>query len=290
MIVILGGRGYIGHALQRALLRSELPFAVISRQTVDYTHADSLRLFLLECHADFVINAAGYVGQPNIDACEVNKSECLNANTGLAATVRSVCEPMQIPWGHISSGCIYTGSKSDGSAFTEVDTPNFTFRQNNCSFYSGCKALAEEIQADAERCYIWRPRMPFSHIDSPRNYISKVLHYERLLDATNSLSCLEEFADACVACWKNRVPYGIYNLTNPGSVTTRQVVSLIQKYQLTKKQFSYFESERHFMATAAKAPRSNCILDCRKAMDAGLKLTDVHEALERSIQNWKQLS
>jgi dTDP-4-dehydrorhamnose reductase len=290
MIVILGGRGYIGHSLQRALLRSDLPFQLVSRRTVDYTHPEWLRGFLRECHADFVINAAGYVGQPNIDTCEVNKSECLNANTGLPGTIRSVCEQLQIPWGHVSSGCIYTGSRTDGSAFTEMDAPNFSFRHNNCSFYSGCKAMAEEILADAEQCYIWRPRMPFNHIDSPRNYISKVLQYEMLLDATNSLTHLDEFADACVACWKNRVPFGIYNLTNPGRVTTRQVVSLIQKYRLTKKQFCYFDSEQHFMATAAKAPRSNCILDCTKAIAAGLKLTNVHEALERSIRNWQALA
>src|SRR6185503_4612969 len=107
---------------------------------------------------------------------------------------RQACEQVNIPWGHISSGCIYTGSKPDGSGFGEQDRPNFTFRQNNCSFYSGCKALAEELLADAERCYLWRPRMPFSHRDAPKNYLSKILNYEKLLDVTNSLSELDEFA------------------------------------------------------------------------------------------------
>jgi hypothetical protein len=45
-------------------------------------------------------------------------------------------------WKSGSSGCIYTGSRPDGSGFTEENPPNFNFRQNNCSFYSGTKALA----------------------------------------------------------------------------------------------------------------------------------------------------
>ena len=287
MIVILGGSGFIGRAFQESLTRSGLSFEVVSRRTVDYTDERTLVAFLRERRPEFLINAAGYVGTPNIDACELNKVECLRTNTSLPGIIRTACEQSNIPWGHVSSGCIYTGSKQNNSGFTEQDCPNFSFRQDNCSFYSGCKALAEEILIGADKCYIWRPRMPFSHTDSPRNYISKVLNYEKLLDATNSLSQLNEFADACVDCWKRHVPYGVYNLTNPGSATTRQVVALIQRFRLSDRQFQYFESEDEFMRLVAKAPRSNCVLDCSKAISVGLKLTDVSLALEHAVQMWQ---
>ncbi len=48
-----------------------------------------------------------------------------------------------------------TGSRPDGSGFTEEDAPNFTFRQNNCSFYSRTKALGEEVLTSYQRL-IWR--------------------------------------------------------------------------------------------------------------------------------------
>jgi len=51
-------------------------------------------------------------------------------------------------------GCIFTGAHPDGSGFSEEDAPNFDFRHNNCSFYSGSKALGEEILRGAESCYI----------------------------------------------------------------------------------------------------------------------------------------
>ena len=36
---------------------------------------------------------------------------------------RQACEAANVPWGHVSSGCIYTGSRPDGSGFTEEDAP-----------------------------------------------------------------------------------------------------------------------------------------------------------------------
>jgi hypothetical protein len=88
-----------------------------------------------------------------------------------------------VPWGHVSSGCIYTGSRPDGRGFTETDTPNFTFRTNNCSFYSGTKALGEEVLAGKPNVYIWRLRIPFDHVDNPRNFLTKLIRYQRLLEA-----------------------------------------------------------------------------------------------------------
>lgn len=288
MVILLGGSGYVGSAIGRALDRARVPYRSLSRSEVDYSDRETLGRFLAQQRPEFLINAAGYTGRPNVDACEVHRTECLDGNAVLPGVVRGVCEDQQIPWGHVSSGCIYTGARPDGSGFTEWDPPNFSFRRNNCSFYSGCKALGEEVLEGAERCYVWRLRIPFNHIDSSRNYISKLMRYDRLLDATNSLSHLEEFSEACVACWLQQVDFGTYNLTNPGSVTTREVVELIGRHGLTDREFQFFESEDQFMHQAAKAPRSNCVLDSNKAVQAGLPLSPVREALENALRNWKK--
>jgi dTDP-4-dehydrorhamnose reductase len=57
--------------------------------------------------------------------------------------------------------------------FTETDTPNFSFRDPPCSFYSGTKALGEEAMAGIGQSYIWRLRIPFDEFDNARNYLSK---------------------------------------------------------------------------------------------------------------------
>jgi dTDP-4-dehydrorhamnose reductase len=286
MILLLGGSGYVGSAYQALFARRGLLFRNLRRADLDYTDRAVLTGLLRREKPDFLINAAGYTGKPNVDACELHKSECLMGNAVLPGTVAQACADAGVPWGHVSSGCIFTGARPDGSGFSETDTPNFTFRTNNCSFYSGTKALGEEALAGAPNAYVWRLRIPFNEVDSARNYLSKLMRYSTLLDAENSISQLDEFVAATLACWEKRVPFGTYNVTNPGHVTTREVVGLIKKTGVSAKEFQFFADEAEFMRTAAKTPRSNCVMDSRKLAATGIKLTEVHEAVERDLRRW----
>jgi dTDP-4-dehydrorhamnose reductase len=288
MIYLLGGSGYVGHAYQALLTRKGIAFKNLRRAELDYTNRDTLRAALLRDKPEFLINAAGYTGKPNVDACELHKHECLFGNAVVPGIIAEACTDAGVPWGHVSSGCIYTGARPDGSGFTEADTPNFTFRTNNCSFYSGSKALGEEVLSGKPSVYIWRLRIPFDHIDNPRNYLTKLIRYQRLLEATNSISELHEFCAATFACWEKRVPFGIYNVTNPGQVTTHEVVDLIKKSGVSNKDFVFFKNEDEFMHVAAKTPRSNCVMDSGKLASAGITMTEVHEAVARDLKSWRK--
>jgi dTDP-4-dehydrorhamnose reductase len=283
-LAILGATGYVGSALREHCSNAGVSALVLDRNST--TSVETLRDAIRQSCADGLINCAGYTGKPNVDACELHKTECLFGNSVLPGLIRQACEELKLPWGHVSSGCIFTGSRSDGTGFCEEDPPNFSFRQNNCSFYSGCKALGEEVLEGAQKCYVWRLRIPFENTPNPRNYLQKLISYQRLLDAENSLSQLDEFVAACLDSFQLQIPYGTYNLTNPGSVWTHEVVELIKKSGVCSKTFDFFESEAKFMAVAAKTPRSNCVMDSSKAIAAGLKLTPVCEAIEQSLRNW----
>jgi dTDP-4-dehydrorhamnose reductase len=286
MILLIGGSGYVGKTFQTFLSERNIPYSNVSRSEVDYYDKAQLAQLIKETKTTFLINAAGYTGKPNVDACEDHKTDTLLGNAILPGVIREVCEDLKLTWGHVSSGCIYTGRRSDGNGFTETDPPNFSFRTNNCSFYSGTKALGEEVLEGAENCYIWRLRIPFNHIDSPRNYLSKLLTYEYLLEAENSISHLDDFVAACIATWKNKIPSGIYNITNPGSVTTKQVVELLQQHLTPERSFKFFENEDEFMQKAARTPRSNCVLDSSKIIQAGITLRPAEEAIIHSLNNW----
>jgi len=286
MIYLLGGSGYVGSAYQALLQRKGLAFRNIRRAEFDYTDRVALTDLLRREKPAFLINAAGYTGKPNVDACELHKPECLAGNAVLPGTIASACADADVPWGHVSSGCIYSGARPDGTGFTETDTPNFTFRTNHCSFYSGTKALGEEVLAGAPNVYLWRLRIPFNQVDNPRNYLTKLMRYEFLLDAANSISQLDEFVAATLACWEKRVPFGTYNVTNPGQVTTREVVELIKQTGVSRKDFKFFTDEAEFMRTTVKTPRSNCVMNSAKLAATGIKLTEVHEAVERDLRRW----
>lgn len=287
MIYLLGGSGYVGQAYQLLLQRKGIPFRNLRRAELDYTDPAKLVAALRADRPEFLINAAGYTGKPNVDACELHKAECLFGNSVLPGRIAEACATAGVPWGHVSSGCIFTGARPDGSGFTEEDTPNFTFRQNYCSFYSGTKALGEETLAGQDNVYLWRLRIPFNQIDNPRNYLTKLLRYDSLLEANNSISQLEEFVAATFACWEKRIPFGIYNVTNPGQIATHEVVDLIRSTGVSNKTFVFFKDEADFMRKAAKTPRSNCVMSSAKLAAAGIVLTEVHAAVERDLRRWQ---
>jgi dTDP-4-dehydrorhamnose reductase len=288
MIYLLGGSGYVGQAYQALLTRKGLAFKNLRRSDVDYSDHATLVRALKSDRPEFLINAAGYTGKPNVDACELHKHDCLFGNAVLPGILADACAEANVPWGHVSSGCIYTGARPDGSGFTEEDVPNFTFRTNNCSFYSGTKALGEEVLLGKPNCYVWRLRIPFDNVESPRNYLTKLMRYSKLLDAANSISQLQEFVSATFACWEKRIPFGTYNVTNPGHVTTREVVSMIEKAGVYPKKYDFFSSEDEFMKIAAKTPRSNCVMSSEKLARAGIRMTEVHEAVEHALRTWQK--
>jgi dTDP-4-dehydrorhamnose reductase len=313
MILLLGAAGYIGQEFARELTRRKTGFIPLSRKQTDYTRFDALLEFLRTKKPAFVVNAAGYTGKPNVDACELHKADTLQGNTLFPQTVAQACAAAGIPWGHVSSGCIYSGAKvieggkaqtekdftkpklrelvakTPGSihGFTETDIPNFSFRDGPCSFYSGTKALGEEAITGLGQSYIWRLRIPFDEFDNARNYLSKVQRYSKVYDNVNSVSHRADFVKACLDTWELRAPFGIYNVTNPGFVTTKHVVDLIEKHLKPARKFEFWASDEEFYKVAAKTPRSNCVMDTTKLLAAGVKIRGVEEALEHSLKNWK---
>ena len=313
MILLLGATGFIGKAFASELSRRKADFIPLSRQQVDYTRFDALLDFLKSKKPTFVVNAAGYTGKPNVDACELHKADTLQGNALFPQTVAHACSAAGIPWGHVSSGCIYSGAKVlvNGQVraekdftkpelralvekspqvihgFSETDTPNFSFRDEPCSFYSGTKALGEEAIAGIGQSYIWRLRIPFDEFDNARNYLSKVQRYSKVYDNVNSISHRADFVKACLDTWELHAPFGIYNVTNPGFVTTKHVVEQIEKILKPARKFEFWASDEEFYKVAAKTPRSNCVMDTTKLLAAGVKIRGVEEALEDSLTNWK---
>ncbi len=313
-ILLIGGSGYVGQAFRAELERREWDFLNVSRAQVDYTRFKSLLNLLRDTKPSFLINCAGFTGKPNVDACEVAKSDTIRYNAVLSETIANACEVASIPWGQVSSGCIYSGAKirqpdaeprieknlmapqvrpiwqanADAiQGFTETDEPNFTFESLPCSFYSGIKAVGETILSQHANVYQWRLRIPFDQFNNPRNYLTKLQRYAKLYNNVNSLSHRGDFAKACLDLWECRADFGIYNATNPGWVTTEQVAEMLKERLGLARQYEYFLDDEDFYRFAS-APRSSTVLDTRKILATGVKIRPVEDALDEAIRHWQE--
>jgi dTDP-4-dehydrorhamnose reductase len=313
MIWILGASGYIGEAFVAEAKKRKLDYRAVSRHDLDYTHFPTFLGGLKKEKPDFVVNAAGFTGKPNVDACENQKGETVAGNVTLAQTVASACDVAGIKLGFVSSGCIYAGVKvrrecgtwavEDNlteplvsellskrservAGFCESDEPNFCFAHNNCSFYSGTKALAEEVMAQFPDFYVWRLRIPFDEFDGHRNYLSKVQRYAKVYQNWNSISHRGDFANACLDTWIKKVPAGTYNVVNPGYVSTREVVEKIRAKLKPGWNPVFWQSDDEFYRFGAVTPRSNCLLSSEKILKMGIRLRSINEALDEAVSNW----
>jgi nucleoside-diphosphate-sugar epimerase len=170
--------------------------------------------------------------------------------------------------------------------FTEWDEPNFSFRHGQCSFFSGTKVLAEEAIRSLGQNYIWRLAAPFDEHDHAGNLLSDLRNASRLQDDVVALSHLTDFVRACLGLWERQAPFGVYNVANPGIVTTRQVVQAITRILKPSRRFKFWP-EGELVKDQSGIERCSCILDGTKLLATGVVLRPVEDLLGICLRNWQ---
>lgn len=290
MILLLGSTGYVGSVFAKYFNQNKISYTSASVRFP--LNVQKFQEAIIRTGSRAVFNCAGFTGSPNVDSCELaeNKIPTLQANALLPKQIAKVCSDLGVKFVHISSGCIYTDPQCDNAKaptiqFDEDSISNFGFNVAKGSWYSGTKALGEDLIKSPSNTLITRLRIPFNGDISHRNYISKVINYNVLLNSTNSFSHLDEFVRATYELY-NQDHCGIFNLTQPGYLNTKEVVEILKKYGLLRDK-SYFKDIEAFEKITV-APRSNCVLNSSKALRCGIKLTHVAAAFEQAAFDYSR--
>jgi len=277
MYVLILGKGFVGTHLSQYFKRNNIEHRIYSQSELDYTNPTTFRDFLDTNDKDikWIINCSGYTGVPNVDACEENKELCYTYNVLYPMQVVKLCDRFKIPLIHIGSGCIYTGYNKE---YTEKDVPNFGMYSNESSYYSKCKHVFETF-AQEFNCYILRIRIPFTDIMTRKNYFSKLLNYETLINELNSVTSLNDFDEFIVRFMAAKPEYGIYNVVNPEPVKAEEVVQIMRERGLNNPRWQFIDIKD----LNTKAKRSNCVLSTDRIKNLELQLPNTKESLVRDV-------
>lgn len=79
----------VGRAYQSLLKRRDVSFRKLRRADIDCTKRETLRSAILRDTA-FLINAGGYAGKPNVDACGLQKRNWVFGNAMLPGVIADV--------------------------------------------------------------------------------------------------------------------------------------------------------------------------------------------------------
>src|SRR5258708_2590777 len=152
---------------------------------------------------DAVVNTAG---KTDLRWCEDNAAECFRCNAAAPVGVyRAVKNAFRgkVPYIHLSSGCVWDGPyKPDGKPFLPYDPPT------PACFYAWTKSACDALlRAEmTSPLLILRPRQVYSPLRSPRNTLSKLVTYPRLLDTPNSMTSADTIAKTIEIVLKQASP------------------------------------------------------------------------------------
>lgn len=282
--LVFGANGWIGGKLM-TLLREQghQPIAALSR----LQNRQDVEQEITSVNPDFVINAAGVTGRPNIDWCEDHKQETIRSNIIGALTLADVCFCHHKHMTNFGTGCIYEYDAQhpvgSGKGFTEEDIPNFAG-----SFYSKTKINLDTLLRAYPNVLNLRLRMPISDDLHERSFITKISHYQKVINVPNSMTILTDLLPVSIQMAERRLT-GTYNFVNPGTISHNEILDLYKKY--INPSFTYQNFTEEEQNKILKARRSNNELDTRKLLAQFPQVPHIKDSIihvfERMAHNLK---
>ena len=283
-VLLYGGRGWIGSQLS-TLLSNNSRVSLSYTSDVRVNDVDSVREEMDRIQPTHVICCIGrthgvYEGQviPTIDYLEKPGKLRDNIRDNLAApiTLAHLCQQRNIHMTYLGTGCIfeYDDIHDERLGFKESDSPNFFG-----SSYSIVKGYTDQLMRLFPVLNV-RIRMPITAESNPRDFITKIVGYERICSVANSMTVLDELLPIMVDMSLTKRT-GTINLVNPGTITHEEVLTLYREYVDPKKTWKTMTYEEQNQLLASK--RSNNMLDT-SLLESWYPVTDIYTAVKKALQ------
>lgn len=265
--ILILGKGFIGSRLKDAF-GCEVSEKIIQ----SYSDADSE---IKKFNPAVIVNCIGHIGA-NVDECEKDVERTLWANSFLPLILAEIAVRNNIRLVHISSGCIFHYDYASDEPIKEERAPDF-FEL----FYSRTKIYADQALLALSRRHpvlIARIRVPLDDRPHPRNILTKLVKYRKIIDLPNSITYIPDFILALRHLIKIEAA-GIYNLVNKNPLRYPELLDIYKKYA---PDFSYQVIDYKQLNLV----RTNLILSTDKLEKAGFKVREIQEVLVECVKNY----
>ena len=139
----------------------------------------------------------------------------------------------------------------------------------------------EELLREYDNVCTLRVRMPISSdLSNPRNFITKISRYNKVVNIPNSMTILEELIPISIEMAKRNLR-GIWNFTNPGVVSHNEILDMYKNY--IDPNFTWVNFNLEEQAKVIVAPRSNNELDASKLKNEFPELLPIKESLIKYV-------
>jgi 3,5-epimerase/4-reductase len=291
-ILVFGSNGWIGKQFIQLLSDKNINF------TLGKSRVNSIDNVTNELDSINPTHVVSFIGRTHgkingkvfttIDYLEEEGKLVENIRDNLFSPIilADLCCKRKIHYTYLGTGCIFKfdqlhpfGEEKNG--FDESSLPNFFG-----SSYSIVKGFTDQLMSlYNEHVLNLRIRMPITDEKNARNFITKIVNYEKICSVPNSMSVLTELLPYVIDMMQNKIT-GNLNLTNPGLISHNEILTMYKEIVdpfFTWKNFS-IEEQRKILS----ADRSNNFLDTTKLQEMYPNIKNIKDSIKECLIKYKE--
>lgn len=282
--LIYGANGWIGSQV-KDILNNLNEDIYVGESRVD--HTENIDAELQRIKPDRVICLIGRThgtGFSTIDYLEQKGKLVENVRDNLYGPVSlaMLCSKLDIHLTYLGTGCIFTDKyPEETNGYNEDSLPNFTG-----SGYSTVKGFTDRLMHMFDDSTLnVRIRMPIVSETNPRNFITKIVSYDKVVNIQNSMTVLPELLPKMIDMAKNKIT-GTINLTNPGTISHNEILDMYIKYVDKDFRYKNFSLEEQDKILASE--RSNNKLNTDKLEKMYPDVKDIRNSVKDVLLNYSK--
>jgi dTDP-glucose 4,6-dehydratase len=290
-ILVYGSKGWIANQFLDILEKNNYDYVCGKSRADDKVNIEKEIYETSPTHVvSFIGRTHGKIGEKvytTIDYLEEDGKLVENIRDNLFSPfiLAHICSQKNIHYTYLGTGCIFKfdefhpfGKEENG--FSEQSLPNFFG-----SSYSIVKGFTDQMmQLYGDKVLNLRIRMPITGEKNGRNFITKIVTYDRVCSVPNSMTVLPELLPYVLDMMKNKI-CGTMNLTNPGLISHNEILEMYKEIVdplFTWKNFSV-EEQRKILS----ADRSNNYLDTTRLEKLYPQIRNIREAVRDCLCEYK---
>jgi len=285
IVLLLGSNGWIGKQLI-PLIKSRKDVVKLYESFVRVDNIEKLSELINVLKPTHIISTIGRthgvidgVTIPTIDYLEHEGKlrENIRDNLFSPVTLAKVCSDRNIHLTYLGTGCIFEYDTVHTDGFSESSKPNFFG-----SSYSIVKGFTDQLMTlYKDNVLNVRIRMPITAESNSRDFITKIVSYEKICSIENSMTVLDDLLPIMVdMALKKRV--GTINLTNPGTISHEKILEMYKTIidpSKTWKTMTYAEQ-----SLLLKSKRSNNALNTSKLVSMYPDVPHIEDAVYKALK------
>jgi dTDP-glucose 4,6-dehydratase len=290
-VLLYGSKGWIGGQFAEILKQNNIDYNEgKSRTDNEITLNDEIETINPTHVVSFIGRTHGKIDNKTyttIDYLEQEGKLLDNVRDNLFSPLllADICCKKNIHYTYLGTGCIFKfdefhtyGKEENG--FTEDSLPNFFG-----SSYSIVKGFTDRLMKLYKDSVLnLRIRMPITGTKNPRNFITKIVNYEKICSVPNSMTVLPELLPYVLDMMRNKVT-GTINLTNPGLISHNEILQMYK--EIVDNNFTWNNFTQEEQRKILAADRSNNFLETTKLQKLYPKIKNIRNSVRECLIQYK---